>query len=364
MRLEINKHIFISPTAFKDCISARGLTEMIKSYLWNRGFRNLTSFVGSDGGNGFLDAMSEIYENKFLQIKVPSLLGSQTRTENILLFDSGIAIETASVIGIEQIPEQKRNVFSYTSYPLGVLIRNCLTKFPDKITFHIGIGGTATLDFGLGLLHGLGFTFLDNQKNRIIPTLENCGDIYEIIPIESNKLSFVFYQDVHVPIQSASYSFIEIFGTQKGLNKHQIDNVKYTLNNLISRFSLSTDISGCGGALALFPSKYFPVSFVQGTTYFSTQTIFQEKLVSADIIITGEGKLDESTLLGKWSSQFLTTKKNVLVLTGSVSENLTLPDNWTVESLQSYEPDKQKSIRLVKPLIRTILDKYINEKND
>ena len=361
MVLDKNKIILVSPTAFKDCISARGLTEFIKSYLWNRGYKNLTSFIGSDGGNGFLDAMTEIHAGSYIQIQAPALLGNGTRKENVLIMKDDAAIETASVIGIEQIPESNRNIFSYTSYPLGVLIKNLKKLYPNLTTFHIGIGGTATLDFGIGMLHGLGFRFFDENNNLITPSLHNFSKIMKIEPSDVLNTSIIFYQDVHVSLFSESQSFIDIFGPQKGLLPDQISGFKNVLGLLCDRFSLDKSISGCGGALGLFPSKYLNVKFISGMEHFSKSKSFVDRLNESDFIITGEGRLDESTLKGKWCSAFLQTDKPVLYISGSQSENLTLPNNWISESLQNYEPDKRKSIQLAKPLIRGILDNYISD---
>lgn len=361
MVLEKNKTIFISPTAFKDSISARGLTEFIKSYLWNRGFFNLSSFVGSDGGNGFLDAMAEIHDRNFIQVNVPGLLGHGTRTENVLRVRDGFALETSSVIGIEQVNESARNVYSYTSYPLGVLIKNLCEKFPEIATFHIGVGGTATLDFGIGMLAGLGFRFYDINGQSISPTLSNLASITSIVPAEYKELNIVFYQDVHVDIVSDKESFIEVFGPQKGLKPNQIVELKQVLALMTERFELNTSISGCGGGLGLFPSKYLKTGFASGTSYFTDSFQFAEKYKAADLIITGEGRLDQTTFKGKWCSAFLDSEKPVLCLTGMETENLTIPKLWEVESLQKIEPDRMKSIRQVKPIIREILDKHIRD---
>lgn len=361
MLLDKRQNIFISPAAFKDCISARGLTEFIKSYLWNRGFKNLTSFIGSDGGNGFLDAMTEIHDGSYIQVQVPNLLGSGTRKENVLVTGNSAAIETASVIGIEQIAEHQRNVFSYTSYPLGVLIRNLKRLHPTLTTFHIGIGGTATMDFGIGMLHGLGFQFFDENDNLIIPALNNLSDIMKIRPIENFDITVTFYEDVHVDIFSESQSFVDIFGPQKGLKPDQVTELKSLLGLLTKRFELDSTISGCGGALGLFPSKFMNVKFISGTKYFSESKVFIDRLNQSDIVITGEGRLDDSTFRGKWCSAFLKTDKPILCISGSKSTDLTFSEKWKFESLQNIEPDRRKSIKLAKPLIRGILDKYISD---
>lgn len=361
--LDPNKTIFISPTAFKDCITSRGLTEFIKSYLWNRGFRNLKSFPGSDGGNGFLDSVSTLFEGEFHQIKVPSLSGPGFHAENIFIINGkNIAvIETASVIGIEKIPVDQRNPFNYTSKPLGFLIRKIQSQFSGINQIWIGIGGTATIDFGMGILDELGFQFSDESGKTLSPSLENFHLINQIEPPQNTSVELTFFYDIFISSSTREKSFFEIYGPQKGLKKDQIPILENRFFEFCKRLHLNQNVTGAGGALGLLPSKYLKTEFIKGTDFFGENEKFKNQLLSSEIIITGEGKLDDQTFQGKWISRFLQSEIPVLCITGKNETTKTLPPNWTVEELSQLESNREKSIRNAKILIRTILDKHIPE---
>ncbi len=361
--LDKSKKIFISPAAFKDSITSRGLTEFIKSYLWNRGFRLLESFPGSDGGNGFLDSISSIYNGSFIQIDVPSLQKNGFHKENIFLVDDGkiAGIETASVIGIEKIPQKNRNPFDYNSQPLGFLISKLKQQYPEINEFWIGIGGTATIDFGMGILEGLGFIFKTADGNRISPSLKNFNQVASIDSEKEYDFVLKFFHDVDISISDSNNSFFEIYGPQKGLKAEFINQVKKDFYEFSDRFGLSDSVTGAGGALGLLPEKYLKTQFIKGTDFFYSNEKFQNKLKESDVIITGEGKLDLQTFQGKWISGFLKYDKTVLCITGKNESGFDFPFKWKIEELCLLEPDVQKSIRQAKVLIRQILDTNISE---
>jgi len=361
--LDKSKKIFISPSAFKDSITSRGLTEFIKSYLWNRGFRNLNSFPGSDGGNGFLDSISTVYKGSFIQVDAPSLLRNGFHKENIFLIDDGriAVIETASVIGIEKIPSANRNPFEYNSQPLGFLISKLKLKYPDITEFWIGIGGTATVDFGMGILEGLGFNFKTENGNRISPSLRNFNQIFSIETEKKYDFMLKFFYDVDNPVSEHKKSFFDIYGPQKGLGLEFINQIKQDFYEFSDRFNLSNSITGAGGALGLLPHKYLKTEFIKGTDFFFNNETFQNNLKESDVIITGEGKLDSQTFQGKWISGFLKYDQSVLCIAGKNESDFIFPSNWKIEELFKLEPDIQKSIRQAKVLIRQILDSNISE---
>lgn len=362
MVLSPDSRIFISPTSFKESITARGLTELIQSWLFNQGFRNLTSFPGSDGGNGFLDSLSAGLDGRFIQINIP-LIGAKTHIqEQVFLFDEGkkAAIETASVIGLERIPPGKRNPLTYHSGPLGYAVKTLTASFPDLSEIWIGVGGTATVDLGAGLLHGLGFLFLDGDGNRVNPVPSDFNRISKLVPPAEQFPRLVFHFDVHVQSKPGRGSFARVYGPQKGLFSEGISQIERETVRMADQFNLDLSLTGAGGGLGLFPSRFLSAEFVHGTARISGLKAFSDRFTQADLYITGEGRLDSQSLQGKWVSAFLKTEKPVLCICGSSETGLDLPPNWTVFSLDRLEPDREKAIRQVKPLIRRILGSLVS----
>ncbi|MBN8706406.1 MAG: glycerate kinase [Bacteroidetes bacterium] len=361
MLLSPEKNIFISPTAFKESLSARGLSEFIQSYLFNRGFRNLSYFPGSDGGNSFLEALSAGYEGKFVKIQIPLIAARTTVDENIFLFndEKTAAIETASVIGLERVPLAKRHPLQLNSKPLGIAIRKIQSLFPSVSKVWIGLGGTATIDLGAGLLEGLGFQFLDESGKQISAIPSNFDQISSVVPSSEPVPELHFYYDVKVPIRSESGSFIRVYGPQKGLEPKEVTVLEKSSARLINLFGLNSLLTGAGGALALFPEKVLKTKFLPGTKEISALHSFKTQFEKADIIITGEGRLDSQSFQGKWVTAFLDSEKPVLCLCGQVESGLKLPQNWIVASISELESDPEKSKQQVKSHLRTLLDRYI-----
>jgi len=362
MVLSPGQSVFISPTAFKESISARGLTELIQSWLFNQGFRNLTSFPGSDGGNGFLDSLSAGLDGRFIQINIP-MIGAKTHIqEQVFLFDEGkkAAIETASAIGLERIPPGKRNPLTCHSGPLGFAIKTLKASVPNLSEIWIGVGGTATVDLGAGLLHELGFMFLDRDGNRVNPVPSDFNRISKLVPPAEQFPRLVFHFDVHVPSKPGQGSFIRTYGPQKGLLPEGVSLIERETDRLADQFNLDLSLTGAGGGLGLFPSRFLSSEFIHGTARISGLKAFSDRFARADLYITGEGRLDSQSLQGKWVSAFLKTEKPVLCICGSAETGLDLPQNWTVVPLDQVEPDREKSIRQVKPLIRRILGNLVS----
>lgn len=361
MLLSPEKSIFISPAAFKECLSARGLSEFIQSYLFNRGFKNLNYFPGSDGGNSFLEALSAGFDGKFVKIPIPLIAGHSTFEENIFIFSDKktVAIETASVIGLERVPVPKRHPLQLNSMPLGVAIRKVQSLFPEVSEIWIGLGGTATIDMGAGLLEGLGFCFLDESGQTVKPIPENFDRINSILPSPDPVPDLHFFYDVKVPVRSESGSFIRVYGPQKGLKLSDIPTLEKSAARLINLFGLNSLLTGAGGGLALFPEKYLKTRFFHGTREISHLEKFTSKLEKADLIITGEGRLDSQSIQGKWVTAFLNTEKPVLCLCGQVETGLKLPPNWTIASISELETDTEKAKQQAKSHLRTLLDRFI-----
>lgn len=361
MLLAPEKNIFISPAAFKECLSARGLCEFIQSYLFNRGFNNLNFFPGSDGGNSFLEALAAGNEGEFARISVPLIAGHTAFEENVFILSGGksVAVETASVIGLERVPASKRYPLQLNSFPLGIAIRKIQSLVPSVSEIRIGLGGTATIDLGAGLLEGLGFQFLDSNGTQISAIPANFDLIASIVPATDPVPELHFYYDVKVPIRSESGSFIRVYGPQKGLEPNEIPVLEKSSSRLINVFGLNSLLTGAGGGLALFSEKFLKTRFFHGTAEISGLEKFASKLKSADLIITGEGRLDAQSFQGKWVTAFLDTSKPVLCLCGQVEAGLKLPPNWTVASISELESDPEKSKKQVKSHLRTLLDRFI-----
>ncbi|NUQ80710.1 MAG: glycerate kinase [Bacteroidetes bacterium] len=360
MKLSPEQHILVAPTAFKDSLTARGAAEFIQAYLFNRGFRNLTMFPASDGGNGFLDTLSLCQPGHFITVQIPRLGTRFYNPEKVWISQDGksAALESAILIGLEQIPAAQRNPMMYNSRPLGVAIQALMKLYPALTEIYVGVGGTATIDGGIGILEGLGFRFLSATG---APLTANPSDWPDIRRIEKPTAKFPlihFIYDAVIP-QEGSDSFINLYGDQKGLKATDVATLKSVFSTWRTQWNIPRELSGAGGGLMLLPSVFLPCKFEHGTVWFSKTPRFAEAIAHADVVLTGEGKIDFQTFQGKWLTNFLDFRKQVVVLAGQVDGGLKFPPNWTVLALTDLEPDVAKSIKLTKVLLRSYLEQLV-----
>ena len=240
-------------------------------------------------------------------------------------------IEMASISGLPLVPPEKRNPMLTTSYGTGELIRDALER--GCRNFIIGIGGSATNDAGLGMLQALGFRFLD-KEGKILET-GNGKILMEVASIDTSFVHpdlrtshFTVACDVQNPfygLEGAAY----IFAPQKGADRKMVEALDAGMKNFaevifhttgkdISNHSGTGAAGGMGGSLLAFlNAKLKP-----GIQLMLETLDFSNKIKGADLIITGEGKADKQTLMGKVPSGILDKARKqkipVILIAGSV----------------------------------------------
>lgn len=261
----------------------------------------------ADGGEGSMELLSKVYAcrpqeavlNNAIGETIHSSLGYNKKTRTAIL-------EMASYVGLAQLPVDQRDPSKTSSYGLGQAILKAIALGARKII--LGIGGSATNDGGAGMLHALGFDFLDNQGNPIYPVGGNLDLIQEIKTpetLQTKDVEIIIASDVSNPIagpSGATYTY----GPQKGASSEDLDTLennmihfaqliqKLTKNNVFDQTSY-----GAAGGIPLSACE-----LLHATVHSGSELIFQvlrlnEKIHEADVVITGEGKIDHQTAQGK-----------------------------------------------------------------
>ena len=262
----------------------------------------------ADGGEGTAEALVSTLHGEWVETEVLDPLMRPIRARYGVVDEGQTAvIEMASASGLTLLAEEGRNPLKTSTYGTGQLIADALKRGCRKLL--IGIGGSATNDAGTGMLSALGFRFLDAEGI----SLAGCGESLErIATIDSShilpELKTVDIRvacDVTNPFcgpQGAAY----IFASQKGADRQmveQLDRGMHHFAEVIREYNKVdvTNISGAGaaGGLGGAFSALLGARLCRGVELVLDALHFEELLTGCDLVVTGEGRIDRQTLMGK-----------------------------------------------------------------
>ncbi|PRD53787.1 glycerate kinase [Sphingobacterium gobiense] len=303
-------HVLIAPNAFKHSLNARQVAEAIHAgFSQSRLNCRTTLFPIGDGGDGTCKLLHGKLGGKLVTTVVSGPLGKPIEASYSLVEEEKTAIiEMAEASGIHLIEKEERNPLHASSKGTGELILHALNHAKvDQII--LGMGGSATVDGGCGILHALGIRFFDGKGKELDPIPEQLQNVARIDTGKLNKsvldCDIKILCDVDNRLlgeEGAAY----VFGPQKGASPTQLDVLDkflYQLNDIVLQTTgknMADVVSGgtAGGAAAGMYALA-NAQLVNGITYFLQKTDFEGILKTADWLITGEGSLDEQTLSGK-----------------------------------------------------------------
>lgn len=262
----------------------------------------------ADGGEGTTDAFIEGLGGEKTELSVTGPLGAPVNAYYGYLPQTNTAImEVASAAGITLIPENKKNPLLATTYGVGEMIRHAIGK--GCRNFIIGIGGSATNDGGIGMLKALGYSFLDENGQDIGEGGQALSKVMSIdashICPELSECNFQVACDVNNPL-CGSNGATYIYGPQKGVTeemKEELDRgmahfaqiTEHVLNNHFSE----AEGAGAAGGLGFALLSYLNARLTPGIELILEAIELEKEVQDADIVITGEGRLDHQTAMGK-----------------------------------------------------------------
>lgn len=288
--------ILIVPDSFKGTLSSAEVCECIKNGILQTTDAEITTLPFADGGEGFAKCLSDICNGNILYTTCSDLYGKRIKG-HIFTYDNTAIIECATASGLQK----KKDVMNATSYGTGELIKFAVSKGFHNII--LGLGGSGCCDGGAGALSALGVEF-KNIDGEIMnyPCGKDLENIYGVKLSNCVKeINFTYACDVDNPYygkNGAAY----VFAPQKGATKSDI----ITLDNglkMINAF-LPVDISklkGAGAAGGICGGLYsiYKGEIKSGFDILAQAYSLEEKIKTADIVVTGEGKTDRQTLMGK-----------------------------------------------------------------
>ncbi|KAL7716114.1 Glycerate kinase [Entamoeba marina] len=300
--------VVVACDSFKGSISSSELNQCIARTI-NKYYPSIhvQQFVIGDGGEGTLDCLLNNFNSTKIQCIAHDPLMNKIEVEYGIINNETAVIEMASISGLPLVPPDQRNPMKTTTYGTGELIRDALERGIRK--FIIGVGGSATNDGGCGMMQALNCKFYD--ENQIV--LGQGGEILtKIKSIDNTNLvnglkesQFTIACDVRNPL-CGEHGAAYVYAKQKGATKEMIQELDDGLSSFAKVIKKMFNIeienvegSGAAGGLAGGFLAFTNASLQSGIDLVLDTIQFEKAIEDADYIITGEGKVDQQSFMGK-----------------------------------------------------------------
>ena len=299
----------------------------------------------ADGGEGTVEALIFAMGGIIDNVKVMGPLGEKIEARYGIIKESKTAvIEMSEAAGITLISEEKRNPLNTTTYGVGELIKAAVNK--GCRNFIVGIGGSSTNDGGAGMLQALGFGLLNNDGNQIPLGAKGLKDLVmitdnDVLP-ELKECNFKIACDVINQLCGKS-GCSTVFGPQKGATSEMIKDMDSWLKRfarLTKNKYASSDAklpgTGAAGGLGFAFLSYTNSSLKSGIDIVIEETRLEDYIKEADIVITGEGRLDGQTVFGKAPVGVAKLEKKyekkVIAFAGSVTKDAIVCNDYGIDA--------------------------------
>lgn len=300
--------IVFAPDSFKGTLSAEKICELLdeKAKLIFPECETVSMPV-SDGGEGAAEVVVSAAKGFFRTVSVQDPMGKPVLAKYGIFYEDCAIIEMAAASGLPLIPQKERNIRRANTYGTGELIADALSQGIRK--FHIAIGGSATNDGGIGCAAALGVKFLDSKGEALEPVPENLSKISAIDSTNINpyikKSKFTVMCDVANPLlgkTGATY----VYGSQKGASEEDkifledgMTNYAKVLQKTFGKNIASEPGAGAAGGLGAGLMAFMDAKLNRGIENILKILDFDCVIKDADLVITGEGMIDQQSAYGK-----------------------------------------------------------------
>lgn len=335
----------------KDSLSAREICALAQKVVSTQPISHeIECSPLTDGGEGFAQLLTEQKRGSYHSILASDSIGEEKEVRiGIVPFDklepnlrefadlpdhgNYAVIEMSSIAGLSDLPPEKRNPWLTSTVGVGQLLAEVASLKVSAII--LGIGGSATNDMGLGALSSLGVRFLDQENQPIFfPNPESWGRIQTICPEKLVTLpSIRIACDVTNQLLGEGGATFQ-FGPQKGLSISRRDEMESNMDIMSARLAETFEKplvfreeegTGAAGGIGYGLSVAYDTKFVPGFSFVSKWFDLEKSIQNADLILTGEGRFDQTSLMGKGPYEIIRMasryNKNVILLAGSVDSD-------------------------------------------
>jgi len=307
--------LVIAPDSFKDALSAFDVASAIGEGIRQANIPvELFLLPMGDGGEGFSDLFTHYHKSQTIHLPVQDPLGRPIEAQYALSEDGQIAcIEMAQAAGLELLSHPERNCMYTSTFGTGEMIRDALDKGVQEII--IGLGGSATCDAGVGMANALGYRFYNGDGILIQPVGKDLKDVAQIniqhIHPRLPSVKVYIASDVENPLHGPSGA-AHVFGPQKGASSVEVLHLDQGLQHMDTLLSRLVDQpvgqvpgAGAAGGMGAGCMSFLQGELISGAALVGGWAHLEKHLVGADLVITGEGKLDTQSKDGKLISYIL-----------------------------------------------------------
>ncbi|WP_062237466.1 glycerate kinase [Fictibacillus sp. FJAT-27399] len=341
--------IVIAPDSYKGSLTAVEAAEAIE-----RGVKKADSTIqtilvpAADGGEGTMDTLVTATGGRKKSVRVTGPLHSEISAEYGILGDQKTCvIEMASASGLCLVSPEELNPLTATTYGTGQLIKQALDD--GFRSFVLAIGGSATNDGGAGMLQALGLELLDDSGQRV---QFGGGELHNIKEIDLSgfdprvkECTFLIASDVQNPLVGKEGASA-VFGPQKGATEEMVKLLDKNMVHWGDMVEQATGIrlhdmpgAGAAGGIGGAFQAFFPAQMKRGVDVVTEYAGLPQALDGADLVITGEGRVDFQTASGKTPMGVAQRAKQsgipTMILAGSVGEGVEVLYQYGVISITS-----------------------------
>lgn len=298
-----SRTVLIVPDKFKGTLTSAEASRAI-ARGWAKVFPRdrLQLLPMSDGGDGFGEVFGGLLNARIRSVKIQNAAGETIKAAWWWNPRKKIAIvESAQAIGLAQLPAGKFHPFELDTFGLGELLLDVARVRPRQVL--VGIGGSATNDAGFGMALALGWRFLDEWGEEILEWI-HLSRLQSIHPPDRPlTLPLVVASDVNNPLLGPRGAS-RVYGPQKGLKPKDFPVADQAFERLVQVLAGGKKLSqeagaGAAGGLGFGLRAFADAQTKNGFELFAHHAGLLKKIANADLVITGEGSLDSSTLMGK-----------------------------------------------------------------
>ena len=326
--------ILIATDKFKDSLTAKQVCEGLqRGILRTFPSAKIEILPLADGGEGTLETLQSVLGGEFIECEVNDPLSRKIKANYLWIKEKQTAIiEMARASGIELLKQNERNCLITSTYGTGELINNALEKGAKEII--LTVGGSATNDAGIGMATALGYEFFNKKSKILAPIGENLAEI-SLINIEKihpklSQTKFIVATDVSNPFYGKEGAAYE-FSPQKGADNQTVKALDLGLQNLnqLIKKDFNIDLqtvsgSGAGGGIGGGAIAFLKAEIKSAAQWILEINQIGNKLKNVDLLITGEGKIDNQTWKGKLISQLVLqaemTETPVILVCGTLHD--------------------------------------------
>ncbi len=368
-------NILIACDSFKGSLSSAEVCQCISKTLNSENIKTVICPL-ADGGEGTVDAFRSALKCETVTVTVHDPLMREISTQYVVAEKTAI-IEMSAASGITLLKGNELNPEITSTYGTGELISHSIEKGCTKII--IGIGGSATNDGGKGCLEALGAVFKDKNDKPLSHGGASLKELETIDLLDFKKVSdyaqLIIACDVTSPLFGENGA-TKVFSRQKGADDHQIEKLENALihygkksEELLGKDYSTLSGTGAAGGLGFALMAYCGGKLTSGFDAVSNALGLEEKIKHCDFVITGEGKTDNSTLLGKLpvSVAKLSKKHNkpCILLSGDIEESLNLSDYfYKTYKCRLSSDSTEEAIKNAKERLITATEKLMKDLKD